>query len=341
MGIWIQKENIMKRLLLIIFCASIWSNCAPESSKVHIIKVSLWANQNHTWYEAFIHFKKILHERTDGKIDVQVYPSEQLAKESESIRLIQAGVIDMTVTASLLSNWIEIAAFCEMPFLLRNEKDKEYLINGPLGAQINKEILEKTGLRVVGLFERGQRQLTSNRPIRHPDDLDGMIIRVPNVPSFVTAWSAMGAKPTPMAFSEVFTSLQQGTIEGQENPLELILSAGFSEVQQYVNMTNHVMSWSYPVIGEKQFQKLSKDLQDIFLTAAKEMQDFERQLFLNNQNNVKQQLIDNGMKFIEVDNDAFSKKCESAIFESLSPDMKKVYQEFITSRPNTAKIDYQ
>jgi TRAP-type transport system periplasmic protein len=310
------------------------SHCAHKSDDVYIIKVSLWANQSHTWYAAFNHFKKILHQRTDGRIEVQVYPSEQLAKEIESIRLIQAGVIDMTVTASLLSNWIEIAAFCEMPFLLRNQADKEYLINGPLGAQIKQEILEKTGLRVVGLFERGQRQLTSNRPIKHPDELNGMILRVPSVPTFVTAWSAMGAKPTPMAFSEVFTSLQQGTIEGQENPLELILSSGFSEVQKYVNRTNHVMSWSYPVIGEAQFQKLPKDLQGIFLNAAIEMENYERELFLNNQNEVEKQLKDNGMQFIEVDNDAFSRKCASAIYESLSPNMKTVYQEFMKNRPD-------
>lgn len=328
----------MKKIFLLLTYIMLFSHCVHKSSDKHVIKVSLWANQNHTWYAAFNHFKKILHERSEGRLEVEVYPSEQLAKETESIRLIQAGVIDMTVTASMLSNWIEIAAFCEMPFLLRNEKDKEYLINGPLGSQIEQEILEKTGLRVLGLFERGQRQLTSNRPIKHPDDLNGMILRVPNVPSFVTAWSAMGAKPTPMAFSEVFTSLQQGTIAGQENPLELILSAGFSEVQQYINMTNHVMSWSYPVIGEKKFQQLPEDLQEIILLGAKEMQDFERDLFLKNQDNVKQKLIDNGMEFIEVDNDAFSKKCEAAIFESLSPAMKKVYRDFIANRPNIENV---
>ena len=329
----------MNRLLLIFISLLLFSQCGKKSVDNYTFKVSLWANQNHTWYLAFDHFKTILKERSGGRINIEVYPSEQLAKEIESIRLIQAEVIDMTVTASLLSNWIDIAAFCEMPFLLRNEADKDYLINGPLGAQIKKEILEKTGLRVLGLFERGQRQLTTNRPIKHPDDLKGMILRVPNVPSFVTAWSAMGAKPTPMAFSEVFTSLQQGTIEGQENPLELILSAGFSEVQEYVNMTNHVMSWSYPVIGERQFKRLPHDLQSIFLQAAQEMQDFERNLYLKNQDKVRQQLIDNGMEFVQVDNDAFSKKCEAAIFESLSIDMKKVYKDFITGRPDITNID--
>lgn len=310
--------------IVLILC----QGCHPQVETSHILRASLWANEQHTWYAAFEHFSEILWDRSDGRIKLEVYPSEQLAKELESIRLIQAGVIDMTVTASLLSNWIDIAGFCEMPFLLKNQDDKNRLIEGPLGQQIRKEILKKTGLRPIALFERGPRQLTSNRPIKHPDDLQGLLLRVPSVPSFVTAWSAMGAKPTPMAFSEVFTSLQQGTIAAQENPLELILSAGFYEVQKYVNQTNHVMSWSYPVIGEKKFQQLPADLQDIFLDAAKEMQQFERELFLANQDKVRQELLDRGMEFVEVDNQAFSAKCEDVLFESLSTDMKKYYQEF-------------
>lgn len=297
-----------------------------------MLRVSLWANEDHTWYKAFIYFGEVLEERSQGRMKVEVYPSEQLAKEIEAIRLIQAEVIEMTVTGSLLNNWMEIAAFCEMPFLLRDSADKHALINGPLGNRIEKEMLEKTGLRPLALFERGPRQLTSNRPIRHPDDLKGLIIRVPNVPSFVTAWSAMGAKPTPMAFSEVFTSLQQGTIEAQENPFALILSAGFTEVQKYVNLTEHVMSWGYPVIGEKQYQKLPDDLKQILHEAAKDMQAYERQLFLANEKKVRDELIKKGMELVEVDKAAFSKKCEAAIYNSLSPEMQKVYRDFLESR---------
>lgn len=279
-----------------------------------------------------MYFADLIEKRSEGKMKVEVYPSEQLAKEIESIRLIQAEVIEMTVTASLLSNWIEVATFCEMPFLLRDTLEKNALLNGPIGKRVEKEMLEKIGLRPVGVFERGPRQLTSNRPIRHPDDLKGMILRVPNVPSFVTAWSAMGAKPTPMAFSEVFTSLQQGTIEGQENPFALILSAGFAEVQQYVNLTEHVMSWSYPVVGEKQFQRLPEDLKVIFLEAAKDMQRYERNLFLTNEKKVREQLEAKGMEFIEVNKAAFSERCEQAIYESLSPEMQALYQSFIANR---------
>ena len=322
----------LKTTSILWFACFFLLQCQRQEQEEYLFRVSLWANEDHTWYRAFQHFEEIVETRSGGRMKVEVYPSEQLAKEIESIRLIQAGVIEMTVTASLLSNWIEIAAFCELPFLLKDSTDKEALLNGPLGKRIKSEILEKTGLRPVATFERGPRHLTTNRPIRHPDDLQGLIIRVPSVPSFVTAWSAMGAKPTPMAFSEVFTSLQQGTIEAQENPFALILSAGFPEVQQYVNLTSHVMSWSYPVVGERQFQQLPDELKTIFLEAAREMEQYERKLFKENEQNVRAELEKRGMEFIEVDNEAFSAKCEQAIYESLSPEMRQVYRNFIDSR---------
>ena len=327
--------NWHKRFL-ISFCLGLMclslTYCKNEKGPEHIIRASMVFSEHHTWYKAFVYFGELLEERSEGRIKLEVYPSEQLAKEMETIRLIQADVIEMTVTGSLLSNWIEIAAFCELPFLVQSYEEQESLINGPIGKRIEREMIEKTGLRPVTYFVRGPRQLTSNRPIRHPDDLKGLILRVPSVPSFVTAWSAMGAKPTPMALSEVFTGLQQGTIEGLENPFALILNAGFAEVQDYINVTEHVMSWGYPVIGEKQFQKLPDDLKAIFLEAAKDMQTYERELFEANEKNVMAALKAKGMEFIEVDKAAFAAKCEKAIYESLSLEMKLVYQEIIDAR---------
>ncbi|MGB5264421.1 MAG: TRAP transporter substrate-binding protein DctP, partial [Lutimonas sp.] len=119
--------------------------CTSKKDPVFKLRVSLWANENHTWYHAFEHFKKTVQERSDGRLRIEVYPSEQLAKEIESIRLIQADVIDMTVTASLLSNWIEIANFCEMPFLIKDSNEKDLLLNGPIGKRVEREMLEKVG----------------------------------------------------------------------------------------------------------------------------------------------------------------------------------------------------
>lgn len=316
-----------KCVLLVVFLL-LFVNCQPKTPEPEFLfRAALLVNEDHTWYKAFQHFGERIEERSKGRIKVQVYPSEQLAKEIEAVRMIQAEVIEMTTTGSTLTNWFELAAFCELPFLMRDSIAMNRYLKGPIGKLMKEEMIAKAGLRALGHFERGPRHLTSNRPIKHPDDLKGLIIRVPNVPAFVTTWSALGAKPTPMSFSEVFTSLQQGTIEAQENPFALINNAGFAEVQNYLNLTGHVMSWVYPVIGEKQFQKLPTDLQQLVLEAGKEMQAYEHRLFLENEKSVQDELKAKGMQFIEVDKKAFAKKCEQAIYDSLSPEMQKIFDQ--------------
>ncbi len=316
-----------KALLLLLAFLFLLSCKSNQDEPEFLLRTALLVKEDHTWYQAFAYFGEILEERSQGRIKVQLYPSEQLAKEVEALRMIKAEVIDMTTTGSTLTNWFEVATFCELPFLIENSTDMVQYINGPLGKQIEDEMIKKTGLRALAHFQRGPRHLTSNRPIKHPDDLNGLIIRVPNVPSFVTTWSALGAKPTPMAFSEVFTSLQSGTIEAQENPFAMINNAGFAEVQKYVNLTGHVVSWVYAVMGEKQFQKLPPDLQEIFLQAGKDMEAYEHRLFLESEKKVQDELKAKGMEFIEVDKKAFQKKCEKAIYDSLSPEMQKIYNQ--------------
>jgi tripartite ATP-independent transporter DctP family solute receptor len=283
------------------------------------------ANTDHTWHKALEYFSDILYERSKGKIILKVFPNEQLGKETELIRSIKTGIADMTITAGTLQNWTDIVAFSDMPFIFRDSAHMKKLADGPIGKEMEQRILEETGIRIVSYFQRGPRHLTSNRPVVSPADLNGLVMRIPNVPSYAAAWKALGANPTPMALSEVFTSLQQGTIEAQENPLAMISSTNLYEVQEYVNLTAHVLSWAYVVIGEKQFQSLPSDLKEIFWEAAKDMQIFEHQLFLENEAKLRAYLENKGMKFIEADKLSFQQKGSPAVYESLSPEMKDMY----------------
>ena len=318
----------MKRLVYILVCAVLTGTfgCKSAREPEFLLRASLLVAEEHPWYQAFAYFGELLEERSGGRMVLQTYASEQLAKEIEAIRMIQAGVIDMTTTSALLSNWTEIMTFCEMPFLMESMDEVDEMLAGPVGERIRNEMVTKTGLRPVGYFQAGARHLTSNRPIRHPDDLQGLIVRIPNVPAFVTAWEALGAKVTPIAFSEVFTSLQQGVINAQENPLPLTKMAAMYEVQDYVNLTSHVFGWTYPVIGEQQFQRLPEDLRAIFLQCAREMQVYERRLFVENEISNRAELEALGMEFIEVDRPAFVAKHGDAIYRTLSPEMQEVYR---------------
>lgn len=330
-----QFSELIKRakvVVLLLVAVILFLQCDKRNEPEFHLRASLLVNESHTWFQAFEYFSEILEERSKGRIKLDNYHSEQLAKEIEAIRLIRAGVIDMTTTGSPLSNWVEILAFCELPFLLRDSTDMRVLINSDIGKRMEREMIDQIGLRPLGQFPGGPRHLTSNKPIKHPDDLQGLIVRVPNVPSFVTAWEALGAKPTPMAFSEVFTSLQQGTVEAQENGFAIIQAAGFYEVQKYVNKTAHVVSWTYPVIGEKQFQAFPEDLKAIFLEAVEDMVKYEHKLFLESQRKIVSELEAEGMTIVEVDKDAFGEAAREAIFNSLSPEMQKVYNDILKLR---------
>ncbi len=317
--------RIATHILIALSLVGAWS-CKSITEPEFLFRASLLVSEDHTWFRAFKYFGEELEERSDGRIKLQTYPSEQLAKEIEAIRMIQAGVIDMTTTSALLSNWTEIMTFCEMPFLMDSMEDVDQMLNGPVGARIRSEMVTKTGLRPVGYFQAGARHLTSNRPIRHPDDLQGLIIRIPSIPAFITAWDALGAKTTPIAFSEVFTSLQQGVINAQENPLPLTKMLAMYEVQEYVNLTSHVFGWTYPVIGEKQFNEMPPDLQAVFLECARDMQAYERKLFQENDALARTELEAKGMEFIEVDREAFKQRHGNAIYNTLSTEMKEVYR---------------
>lgn len=292
----------------------------------YTLKFGHLANEENIWNKAAERFKKVVEEESDGRIDVQIFPNEQLGTEMEVINSIQLGTADMTITGESLQNWAPKAAMMAVPYAFRDSEHLRKAVEGDIGKQIEQQIEEKAGLVPIAWFERGPRELTSNQPIKKPSDLDGLRLRVPNVPLFVDTWQALGAKPTPMAFSEVFTSLQQGTIDGQENPLSLIESASFNEVQDYVNMTDHVHSWIYVVIGKNKLESMPEDLQEVVLDAAQQMQSYEAKLFDEDQKRLRNALEEAGMEFVEVDQKAFADEAEPAVKASLNDEQQKLYE---------------
>ncbi len=312
-------------LAISILC--ILLSCSPRNEDTYVFKLGHPTNEDHTWHHAAVYFDSILNIRTEGHVRVTVFANEQLGKETEMIRSIMTGITDMTITGGTLQNWTNVAVFTDMPFLLRDTTHMKAVAEGELGKMMEEQILQTTGLRPVCYFQRGPRHLTTNRSIRHPDELKGLMVRIPNVPSYVTAWQALGAKPTPMALSEVFTALQQGAIDGQENPLAMIASSNFQEVQKYVNLTGHVISWVYMVIGDKQFRQMPVNYQSVFLECAADMQAYEHRLFLEKEATFRTDLESKGMTFIEVDQEAFREKAAGAIFDDLDANGRKMYEQ--------------
>ncbi|AUG55965.1 TRAP transporter substrate-binding protein [Thalassospira marina] len=296
------------------------------------LKLGHLANEQNSWHKAAVKFGEELSKLTDGRIDVQVFPNETLGKEIDLINGMQLGSVDMTITGESLQNWAPMAALLAVPYAYSSLEEMDEVASGDIGKKIEEQIIERARIRPIAYFARGPRNLTSNRPIKTPADLNGLKLRVPNVPLFVDVWKTLGARPTPMAFSEVFTSLQAGTIDAQENPLALIDSASFNEVQKYVNKTEHVRSWIYLTISELTWQKLSDDDKKAVMEAASRAQEYERGLFLDDEQRLTKELQEKGMTFVDVDQAAFAKQAEEAVLKNVSDDIRPIVEDLFAKK---------
>lgn len=294
------------------------------------LKLGHLANEENIWHKAALKFGEEVQALSDGRVKVQVYPNESLGKEMDLINGMQLGTADMTITGESLQNWAPKASLLALPYGYRSLEHMDKVASGEIGKQIEAEIIEKASVRPLTYFARGPRNLSANKEIRTPDELKGFKLRIPNVPIFVAAWQALGANPTPMAFSEVFTSLQNGTVDGQENPLALFKSGGFYEVQKVINKTEHVRSWIYLVISERTWNKLSDKDKEAVLEAAKRTQAYERKLFLADEAALVQDLEGRGVTFVDVDKEAFAAKARDAVINAVPASVRPLAEQIFT-----------
>ncbi|SNT06064.1 tripartite ATP-independent transporter solute receptor, DctP family [Anaerovirgula multivorans] len=334
-----MKKNFCKLiafLVLVLLTTSVLSGCASntpvdsvdssDDSKVYEFKFGHAADENNTWHKGAMKFAEEVEKRSEGRIKVTVYPSEMLGNEIDNVTAIQAGTADMVLSGESLQNWANKVGIMSTPYLIKDSEHLKAVIQSEAGEIIENEIYEKAGLKVLTYFERGPRMLSSNKPINNINDLNGLRLRLPNVPLFVETWNHWGARPTPMAFSEVFTGLQQNTIEAQENPLALMHSGGFYEVQKYINNTAHVRGWIYMLIGVDQWEALPDDLKQVMEEAAQVAQEYEHQLFLEGEEEIFNSLInEKGMEFIETDTSEMISSAEEYYQENLDAELLELY----------------
>jgi tripartite ATP-independent transporter DctP family solute receptor len=297
------------------------------TEKPYEIVIGHIVDENNTWHKASLKFKEIVEEKSQGKIKVTIYPNNQLGSEVEVIQsILTSGGCDITFTGESMQTYSEELGIIGMPYAVTSNEQMDRLLKSSVGQELEALML-KSGMRVLGAFTRGPRNITSNKPINSPEDLRGFIIRTPQSPMTVAAFKAMGAKPTPMAFGEVFTSLQQGVIDGQENPLAMIKTGGFAEVQKYVNVTEHLRAWVYIAIGEAKFQSLPADLQKIIVDAGNEMETYEHTLYLAEEDQLMNQLIEAGMQFNEVDQTPFAERAVAGVLPILTAKQRILYDK--------------
>lgn len=312
-------------------CAAVALISGAAAAQEVTLKLGHLANEENSWHKGALKFAEEVKTRTEGRIAVEVFPNDSLGREIDLINGMQLGTVEMTITGESLQNWAPMAALLALPYAYKSLEHMDEVASGEIGDQIEAQIIERAQIRPLTYFARGPRNLTANRPITTPAELNRMSLRVPNVPLFVDTWLALGAQPTPMAFSEVFTSLQNGTIGGQENPLALIQTASLNEVQSHLNQTEHVRSWIYLAVAEQVWQGLSPEDQAHLTEAAAVAQEFERAQFLKDEEAIRADLEKKGMKFVEVDQAAFAAGSQEAVIKSVDSSIRPIVEQLFAN----------
>lgn len=300
-----------------------------QSDKQYEISIAHIVNEEHTWHQASVFFKDYVEEKSGGRITVKIYPNNQLGSEIDVINSIMTdGGADIVFTGESMQSVIPEMGLLGIPYLLRTSEQLNAVATGPVGQKLVSLMQEHANMKVLGYFERGPRNVTANKPIKTVADMKGLVIRVPASPITVAAMEALGAKPTPMAFAEVFTSLQQGAIQAQENPLAMIKTGNFYEVQKYLCRTEHLLSYVYVAMSNSKFESMPADLQELVVEAGVEMQKYEHELFLKEEKELDAFLKEKGMTVVEdVDREAFAQRALSGVEPILSEKIRPLYDE--------------
>ncbi len=224
------------------------------------------------------HFANLVKERTKGEVIIQVYPSSQLGNQRDLVEGLTFGTVDMTLTGTaVLGNFIPEVAVFDLPFIFR-DIPHAYKALDTVGMDLCKKG-ENRGMITLAIWENGVRHMTNNkRPIKKPEDMKGLKMRVMEQPVYIEMMKALGASPTPMAMSELYTALQKGVIDGQENPLAHIATKRFYEVQKYISLTGHTYASEPLLISAIAWKKLTPEQQKIVRQAALDTRDWQRDL---------------------------------------------------------------
>jgi tripartite ATP-independent transporter DctP family solute receptor len=276
-----------------------------------------------SYHKGSLKFAELIKERTGGAITVDVFPDSQLGSEKDMLEQVKNGVIHMSLTGpSMLAQfkgWGPIGVL-SMPYVLKGDSEDELrpklikLARGPLMAELNEKAAQESGIRILDMgWWYGERHLTTKtKQVVRPDDIKGLKIRTMDSPVARAAIATLGAATTPMAVSELYTALQLGVVEGQENPLNTIYSHKFYEVQKYVALTGHMAMNLVLVINNNFYNSLSPELRSLFVKTMADAGDYESELQIAMNKKNLQDLKDKGMIVTVVNKAEFAEKTKDA-----------------------------
>lgn len=268
---------------------------------VMTLKAGHGGQTGHPTHAAMLRLAEILRERTGGQIRMDVYPDRQLGEEREMVEGLQLGTVDLTaVSTGPLVAFVPQVGVLDLPFLFRDSTHAYQVLDGEVG----RDIMGRFGTRAMiglGYWENGWRHMTSRNAVAGPADLRGMKLRTMQNPVHIAAFRNLGASPVPMVWGEVFTSLGQGVIDGQENPLSVIYLNSLWEVQRHVTLTRHLYGPHLVLFSKSRWDKLPAGVREVITAAMPEVTAWQRAEVTRLDGEASAKLRERGMTVTEVD----------------------------------------
>ncbi len=291
-----MKRNYFVVVLLAVFLIS--AVCAdPSWCQTWTFKLGTATAPDHAYNVAARKFADLVAQRTGNKVKIDTYPATQLGNERDMIEGLQLGTVDFVVTSTgPVGGFVPKMFVVDLPFLFRDREHAYQVLDGPIGKGL-LDALSGKEIKGLAFWENGFRHITNNiRPIEKPEDLKGIKIRTMENKIHLAAFRAFGASPTPMAWGEVYTALQQGTIDGQENPIAIVYTSKLLEVQKYLALTGHFYSPALLLMSIKAYNSIPEDIRKIIIATAVECATLERNLLRDDEAKQLEELKAKGMQ---------------------------------------------
>lgn len=277
------------------------SFCAGTSALAATFKVAVGDAQGSAQWEMASKFKSAFEARTAGKHKIDLFPNGQLGSEETTVNSASMGTLDFSVLAiNNVTPFSPTVGVLTLPYVIQSAEEAKKLVTGDVGKELTANTVRDAGVRIVGWTFTGFRVLTnSKRPVKTLADLKGLKIRVPKNEIMIASYQAWGINPTPMAWSETFTALQQGVVDGQDNPYITVHSMKFNEVQKHITTIRYVFSLEPIIVGEGMFKKQPADVQKAILDAGAEATEHSYKWLAETEDKIKKELTAKGMQITE------------------------------------------
>lgn len=327
-----MNKKVLSVLMILVIISSLVTGCGSGTtagnSDTYKIKVASILADNDPETLGLKKFKELLESKTEGKVKVELYPNAQLGSAETYLDTLRQGTIQMASPGSVMAQLQPLVGTPEMPFLFRDwAHAKASLTNTELTDKLSEGMIENLGVRTLGFAPRGFRVISSNKELASMNDLQGLRIRVPNIPFYIKLAESIGTSPVALPLTELFSALEQNVVDAQENPYSTIETSKFYEVQDYILETNHIFTTHGWYMNEKFFQSLPAEYQQAVLDSAKEAIDYTYEINIDQEEKSKQILEEAGVKIV-VPDEAF----KSELVKSSAPSREYFFENYEGSK---------